>query len=496
MHGAYLWAIVVGFLAGVFARSYLSLGYAFAALFVLLALAPLFFARERGGALVIVVFLIAFSGGVARMHAATLLGDPVVTAHVGEEATIEGYVFEEPDVRDASVRIFVAADTLVTKYAKDRVHAGILVTAPPHTEVAYGDRVLAYGTLRLPERFDTGAGRQFSYPEYLAAEGIAYQLSFAQIERQRAPNEGNIFKALAIQAKEEYLRGVRAVLPEPAAGLAGGITVGDKRSIGTDLSADFQRASLIHIVVLSGYNITVVINAAARIVVIAPALMRFGIAGTIVAFFVLMSGGAASAVRAGAMALIAVYARITHRTFIASRALGVAAFGMVLYNPFTLAFDPSFQLSALATIGLIAFTPIFSQWFARVPERLGLREIVASTLATQLAVLPLLLYQNGTLSIVALPANLLALAPMPLAMLFSFIAAISGMVLGAYGTLLAAPAYLVLSYIIAVGEFFAHLPFAAITLPAFSAWWLIIAYALLFGLRSLYMKKRPAKPAS
>jgi competence protein ComEC len=234
-------------------------------------------------------------------------------------------------------------------------------------------------------------------------------------------------------------------------------------------------------VVLSGYNITVVINAIARLLAWLPRTLRFGASGFGVAFFILMAGGAASAVRAGVMALLAMYARLSGRMFIALRALGVVAAGMVAWNPFTLAFDPSFQLSALATLGLVSFTPIFFEHMRWVPERFGLREIVASTLGTQLAVLPLLLFQNGNLSIVALPANLLALIPVPFAMTLSFVAAIAGMLFGSYAVVLAFPAYIVLAYIIGVAQLFASLPFASVSVAAFSVWWMFAAYALLFG---------------
>src|SRR6185503_1276768 len=106
--------------------------------------------------------------------------------------------------------------------------------------------------------------------------------------------------------KNAYLAGMRATLPEPEAGLAGGITVGDKRSIGPELSAAFQRDSLVHMLVLSGYNITVVLNTTQRFLQTTPRLLQFGGTISVVLFFILMSGGAASAVRAGCMALIAV----------------------------------------------------------------------------------------------------------------------------------------------------------------------------------------------
>jgi competence protein ComEC len=488
-----LYAIVGGFLAGVFVRSFVPLGLTFAgfpALLGLIAVLLGYFPAEGGSApggdvhkrkvlIVISVALFAFAGGIARMHISTLSGDPALTARLGQKVVLEGVVSDEPDARDTGVHISLAAAKIVAT-SSISVHAGVLIFAPPHAAIAYGDRVRVSGTLQLPEAFDTGPGRQFNYPVYLGKDGIGYELAFAQIQKTGS-NEGNIFKAWAIRVKQLYLHGEDAALPEPEAGLAGGITVGDKRSIGSELSADFQRVSLIHMVVLSGYNITVVMNFVRWLLQLLPQFVQYGGVASAVLFFILMSGGAASAVRAGAMALVAVFARATGRVFLAGRILGVVALAMVMWNPLYLAFDPSFQLSALATLGLIFFTPVFERYMQWMPGKFGVREIAVSTLATQIAVVPLLLYQNGNLSIVALPANLLALAPVPLAMLLSFIAALGGIFLGPLAVVVAAPAYFVLAYIIGIARFFASLPFASVALPAFSAWWLAAAYVALFG---------------
>ncbi len=412
------------------------------------------------------------------MSMVSLHGDPRLDRAIGTYVTIDGVVTDEPDVREASVRVALDARALIVGSSTLAMSSGILAVAQPHTEIAYGDRVRVSGMLEKPQAFDTGLGRQFNYPAYLAKDGILYQISNARIERTGG-NVGNPLKAAAIKAKQIYLRGTDAVLPDPEAGLAGGITVGDKRSIGPQLSADFQKVSLIHMVVLSGYNITVVVNAIGKVLSWAPRSVRFGGSALGVVFFILMSGGAASAMRAGLMAIIAMYARQSGRVFVASRALAAVSFGMIMWNPMTLSFDPSFQLSALATVGLIAFTPIFDRHMRWLTERGGLREIAASTMGTQLAVLPLLLYQNGNLSIVALPANLLALMPVPLAMFFSFVAAVGGIFLGPLATPLAFPAYALLRYIISVAKFFASLPFASFGVPAFSSWWLLAAYGIL-----------------
>ncbi|HTR18588.1 MAG TPA: ComEC/Rec2 family competence protein [Candidatus Paceibacterota bacterium] len=484
------WALCVGFLCGVFVRSFVPVGWSFVALLALFGSATLVFQfidREKAQTYTVVaVTLFACAAGIARMHVAVATGDPSLTADLGKNVILGGIILQEPDARDTTTLVTLDVSTLVG--ANVPVHAGVLVQLPAHARVAYGEHVQVSGTLKLPEAFDTGLGRQFEYPEYLAAQGIQYQLGYAKIDSILGQG-GDPIKKFSIRTKELFLQGLDYVLPDPEAALAGGITVGDKRSVGPDLSRDFQRDSLVHMIVLSGYNITVVLNAVARLLAWAPRSLQFGGSIATVVFFICMSGGASSATRAGLMALIAVFARATHRTYLGERVLASASLVMVAWDPWTLCFDPSFQLSALATLGLILFTPTFAGWFSRVPEKLGAREILASTCATQLMVLPLLLYQNGTLSLVALPANLLALLPVPWAMFFSLVAALAGMLFGGIAAMVALPAYALLWYVISVAHLFASLPFAAISIPAFSAWWIFLAYATLLGSFAAFKKK-------
>lgn len=498
MHARILWAVIAGFLCGVFIRSFFLLSWPFAAWWALIACAltlyAFFDARKREAIIVLAIAMLSFGAGLVRMDIAGMRGEPALTTRLDKKVSLVGIVMQEPDVRESGVRLSLDAYALIAGSTTIPLRTGVLVQAPPHTAVSYGDVIRAAGKLELPETFDTGAGHTFNYPQYLAKDGILYGLSFAQVETT-GENHGNLAKKFAIAVKQTLLSGLEASLPEPEAGLAAGITLGDKRSVGKELSEVFVRASLVHIVVLSGYNITIVINAATKALQWFPRSARFGASAFVVGFFILMTGGAATAVRAGIMAYLAVYARLTGRTFIALRALGAAAFLMVLWNPFTLAFDPSFQLSSLATLGLIVFTPLFEQRLKWITERFQLREIVSSTLATQLAVLPLLLYQSGNLSLVALPANLLALAVIPGAMAFSAAAAVAGLVSAPLGTIVGLPAYVVLAYIIGVAEFFASLPFAAFIVPAFPAIILFAAYGILFGGLLFYKRKTAATAA-
>ena len=175
--------------------------------------------------------------------------------------------------------------------------------------------------------------------------------------------------------------------------------------------------------------------------------------------------------------------------------LAVAAFAILAFAPGEI-FDPGFQLSVLATLGLIVFTPLFAEKLTWVPEKFLLREIAASTLGTQLAVLPLLLYQSGQLPIYALPANLITLVVVPFAMLFSLVAGLAGIFLGPLAIPLGFPAYLLLEYIISAAQIIADLPYASISIGAFNAAWMIIAYAIIFLIAArLHGNKKRQGPA-
>lgn len=479
MRAALFWSAVLGFVLGICIRSLSEFGIFSAAFLAFCGVVTL--SLKRRTLVCVGVFGIACALGVFRMDVGILERDAMLDAELGERVRIEGVVIEEPDMRESSTRLSVRTEVLLVGEERRPVDAVVLVVAPLHAGVSYGNRIRAEGELSLPERFETGEGREFNYPGYLAARGILYELSFAEVE-YTGDAFVNPLKVGAILVKQWFLRGLATVLPEPSAGLAGGITAGDKRGLGGELSEDFRTVGLTHIIVLSGYNIMVVVFALAwffarmRLPRAAEAVTGIGIA----VLFALMTGLAAASVRAALMASISIVGKALGRTYLALRALALVALLMLLWNPYLLLFDVGFQLSIVATWGLIALSSFVAQFVGMVPERFGLKEILSATLSTQLAVLPLILYQNGALSIVSLPANILSLVVVPWAMLFSAIAGVFGALLGFLALPLALPAHALLSYIVFVAETLASLPFASVTLPAFSAWWLIPTYGALF----------------
>jgi competence protein ComEC len=261
--------------------------------------------------------------------------------------------------------------------------------------------------------------------------------------------------------------------------LLGGLVVGAKEALGKDLLDTFRAAGVVHIVVLSGYNVSIIARYVVRALAPLPRSLGWGIGSLLIVLFAMLTGGSATIVRASIMALLVFVAQMGGRRFDALRALFAAAFVMILHNPYILAFDPSFQLSFLATFGLIAYAPVFEKWFSSFPNTFGLREILAATFATELFVLPFLLWVSGTFSIVAPLTNVLVLWTVPFTMGIGFVVGCIALVSTAVAYPFAGIAYGILSYQLWIIEHLASLPFATLQLPVIPLWLVVIVYGVL-----------------
>ena len=421
------------------------------------------------------LFVCAAMLGMLRMHSA-LAPPPTLATYLGKEVTLQGTVVAEEDVRENTNKLTIA----VTSVQGEVVPAvRVLATTNRFTHAQYGDRITVSGILSQPKNFQTDSGREFNYRGYLAKDRVYYLLSFAKIQ-ETAPGKLSLRRTL-FSLKQWFLHGVQRLLGEPDASLAGGITVGAKQSLGMKLLDAFRRVGLIHIVVLSGYNVTIIAEAILRFLTFLPRRTALVLSIIAISAFALLTGAGATIVRASIMAILALIARATGRTYTLTRALFLAGTIMLIVNPRILLFDPSFQLSFIATLGLIYIAPYIERRMLWIPERLGLREIVGATIGTQVAVFPLLMYMTGMISLLSLPANLLVLPIIPLSMLLVFITGIFGAVVPALGVPVAFAAHITLAYIVTVTQLFASIPFAAVALPAFPLWAMFGVYgAMIF----------------
>src|SRR3989344_3601164 len=486
--------IVSAFLIGVFLRSFFELS--FYTILFLFFLACVFLAygffskqgRERRLFFLIPLFFLCALLGAIRYE----LSEPhssVLGQFIGETVILEGTISGEPDRRDTNTVLAVRVDVVQVNQQLLKTRELIRISAPIYPEFLYGDRIRVRGVVEKPENFETDSGRIFDYQSYLAKEGVYYQISRPVITFIEH-GQGNPIASYLFQFKHALLASSARVIPDPEHGLLAGLLFGEKHSIGDDFSELFRKSGLVHIVVLSGFNLTIVAYALMYLFSFLPRTLSVGAGGLGILAFTIMTGASATAVRAALMAGIALLAKVTARAYRIKRALFLAALRMIFYNPKLLVFDPSFQLSFLATIGLVYFSPFVEKKICFVPERFGLREIVAATLSTQLFVLPLLINLSGTVSLIGIFANIAVLPMIPITMFFGALASFAGLLHTVLATPFGYAAYFLLHYEILAAEFFGNLPLAAVSVPSLPTWVIVLSYLALGAfIYRLYRKK-------
>lgn len=488
----FLVGCIVGILVSFFYLSYVSIVAC-----TLLMVCMFFFMREKIPQRFVILCVIFFIGvvcGQIRMMFVGVPTDSTFDSLVSQPIVLVGKIVSEPVVSSGVQKLDVHATKVMYNNSTTDVDIGVRVSTESYMPYTYGDMVIATGTLKIPERIVGNDGREFDYAMYLYKEGIGYTLSYAKVEK--IGETGSYIFNILYGTKRLLVNSIRDVFSQSRAQLLSGILLGTS-GISKQIENDFRLSGLSHIVVLSGYNITVVAESVRTIVSFVG--LPFGYLWSIVSviLFVLMSGASSSALRAGIMAVIALFGKEQGKTYNASRALLVAVVGMIIWNPFILLYDPSFHLSVIATCGVLFLTPIVYKLCTRIPERFGLRELSATTIGAQIAVLPYLIYMTGVVPLLSFVANMLVLPFIPATMLGGFLASVVGIVSPLLGTIVGLPTSLLLSYELYVAKIFASLSNTIIHIPAVPVFVLVVTYMCYIGLYMWYIQNHsPQKEVS
>lgn len=463
-------------MAGVVIEDLLGLGGAFATLCVFLA--PLLFFlggsnKKRKVSSLVSLVLLGCALGVFRVDVSQMQNTRVFDDLIGETVELRGVVDDEPNVREEYTNLVLK----IRLSAEEDSRIRALVRVPTYPLFAYGDEVVVVGKLVKPKNFSGDQDQKvFDYRAYLAKDGIYYQMYYPKMVIV-AHGQGNVIQDKLYAWKGWLLRNINRAIPEPEASLAAGITLGAKQSLGDEWLQKFRETGVAHIVVLSGYNIAIVLSIVSRLVIILPSTARLVASMLGIILFAVMVGGGATVVRATLMALVVILVRMSGREHDALRALTLVAGLMVLVNPMILLHDVSFQLSFTATLAIITFVPILERYVSFIVNP-TFREVVVTTVATQVFVLPLLLYHMGTVSLIGFIANILIVPVVPIAMLcVALVAGFAGVpILGSVVTL---GAYAILAYVIVMIETLARVPYASLSNIPFPLWVLMPTYVFL-----------------
>jgi len=427
----------------------------------------------------------------------------LVYQSIGREATLQGIVSAYPDQRDTYTALTVAVESLtiegrlIAQSQKPGSPLGtVLVRASPFEDWRYGDRLRVLGRLELPPESE-----DFSYRAYLARKEILAYLPHAEVtllDRQ----QGNFFYRTVYDFRQRCLAALQRAFPEPQASLLAGILLGIESGIPTKVRQAFIDSGTMHIVAISGFNITLLVGL--FMAILTQALGRWR--GTVVSVgligvYVVLVGANASVVRAGIMGVLTLFAAQIGRRQSGINSLAFVAALMALSEPDIL-WDVSFQLSFAATLGLVLYASPLNEWAVRqlarlmqaeTAQRFGnlLSEWALFTFAAQLTTLPILLYHFRHLSLIAFLVNPLILPVQPAVMVGGGIAMFLALIHPALGQL---AAYLVLplvTYTIRMVEWSAALPYSSVRFSSIPLYGVLIFYLALFTLTKVRQKLRP-----
>jgi len=361
----------------------------------------------------------------------------------------------------------------------------IMLNTNLYPEYQYGDEISLKCNLELPKNFEEG----FDYKMYLAKDGIYYACSSPKIELINH-GQGNKIYSWLLGVKNKFQQAIVESVPVPESGLLEGLLLGGSGQLSKALNDNFSRTGMTHIVAVSGYNITIIAEYLMLLVLFLGFWRQqaFWISLLGIFLFILMIGFPSSAVRAGVMGSLLLWAMKNGRLANSQNAVVFSAAVMLVINPMLLRWDVGFQLSFLATLGIIYLYPFWEARLVKKNKVFGIAEILGLTLSAQVFVLPVILMNFGRLSMISLLANVLILPIIPITMLLGFLAVILKLIFPPLAAAFSWLVFLPLKYEIMTINFLAGLKWSSIEIKNFS-WYLAVFWYILLG-RAIFVLKR------
>lgn len=319
---------------------------------------------------------------------------------------------------------------------------------------------------------------------YPTRGGKQATISFAQITRLGSE------QTWVDSVRRQFVAGVQTALPEPQASFGLGILVGQRNTLPADITQAFLMVGLTHIVAVSGYNLTILIDAAKRLFERRSKYLMVIFAATLITFFLLVTGASASVVRAAVVSGLGLAAWFFGRPVRPMVIILLAAVLTSYATPVYFWSDIGWWLSVLAFFGILVLAPQILARLYKTRRPPLLIKMAVETLSAEIMVIPLIMVIFGQVSLIGLVANILVALFIPIAMLLSFVAGIAGMLVPLLSGWFAWPAAAVLMYMLDMATVLSRIPQVFHT-NVYLGWFdMAICYGLVLAGVALLYKKR------
>ncbi len=253
-----------------------------------------------------------------------------------------------------------------------------------------------------------------------------------------------------------FSAGMQSALPEPNASFGLGLLIGQRNTLPQELTNQLIMVGLVHIVAVSGYNLTILVRAVGRLK-LGSKYQRLVASLALIGIFIFITGFSASIVRAAIVSTLSLWAWYYGRKIRPILLITFTAALTGLINPFYVWGDLGWYLSFLAFYGVLIIAPMAAERLFRRPPKM-LSMVVLETLSAEVMTLPLIMMSFSQLSLIGLLANALVVPLIPVAMMLAAIAAGAGMLIPLFAGWLAWPANILLTYILDVVRVLSNIP--------------------------------------
>lgn len=317
-------------------------------------------------------------------------------------------------------------------------------------------------------------------------ENISATISFPKITILGEKN--NVFYSLR-NLKTNLVKVLDKVAPRSVAALSSGTTLGDQSLFTKSEIESFRASGLSHIMVLSGFNITILILFFGVIFLMLNLSLKWRVVLSLlsISIFILIVGAQASILRAGIMGSLLLLSMLFGKPYLAKSGLFLSAIIMMILNPKIAPFDISFHLSFLATLGILYIYPILENYnllkIKNTKTKIikNLVEIFILTLSVQIIITPYLAFTFNNISLLSTIANILIVPIVPIIMLLTILIIIFNFIFSPIAIFFGYISYFFTKYIFLIAEYFSSFSISKIS-THLSIYTLIILYIILIFL--------------
>lgn len=443
--------------------------------------------------------ILIFSLGGWRYTVSKQPFQPSRLAFYNESGKIEinGVICEDPKLKENSSQLVVCANSIKLSSGEIKLVEGKALVKLRTGDWHYGEGVNIYGAPAIPPE-----NEDFSYRAYLEQHGIYTLLEYPYVVLN-SQIEGSWIKKAIFSLRQTAYNRINAFLPQPEAGLLSGILLGNENDIPSDLEKAYQDTGTAHIIAISGFNMALLVGIFLKgfrrwLPIWWAGLLTI----CLISIYTILVGAAPAVVRAAVMSCLAMSGQLIGRRQAGPFTLLITAAVMCAFNPL-LIWEAGFQLSFMATLGLVIYADRLMNWFKQRVEPIFSQDVIDKisapvgeyflfTLAAQVTTLPIILYHFERISLSTLLANPLILPVQPLIMMLGGISIITGLIIPPLGKILSYIVWVPLVYTNKIVTLLSEIPVGSMNFGRISFWTVLIIYGLLFFFT--YRRKKDHEP--